>query len=133
MSQVTARINSPHADPSGADPDLQIFFSGYLANCAYSGEVRAAADPDHPDAPKTLTISPVTLHPRSKGYIGLRSKNPLDPPIMVANYLTDPYDAKILVDGIRIIQRLVNSTVLRQKYGLELPREEYGDCARKYG
>ncbi|KAJ8924237.1 hypothetical protein NQ315_007029, partial [Exocentrus adspersus] len=133
MSQVTARINSPHADPSGTDPDLQIFFAGYLANCAYSGEVRAAADPENPDALRTLTVSPVTLHPRSKGYVGLRSKNPLDPPVMVANYLTDPYDAQILVDGVRIIQRLANSSVLRTKYGMELSKEEYGDCEEKHG
>lgn len=133
MSQVTARINSPHADPSGTDPDLQIFFSGFLARCASSGEVRAAADPENPDAPRTLTVSPVTLHPKSKGYIGLRSKNPLDPPIMVANYLTEPDDAKTLVAGIRVIQRLVNSATLRKKYGLVLPKEEYGDCEKKHG
>lgn len=133
MSQVTARINSPYADPSGTDPDLQIFFSGFLARCASSGEVRAAADPENPDAPKTLIISPVTLQPKSKGYIGLRSSNPLDPPVMVANYLTEPYDAKILVAGIRVIQKLVNSSVLSSKYGIELDKVEYGDCERRHG
>ncbi|KAJ8939681.1 hypothetical protein NQ314_011044, partial [Rhamnusium bicolor] len=133
MSQVTARINSPYAEPSGTNPDLQIFFSGYLANCAHSGVTRADADPEHPNAPRTLTMSPVTLHPKSKGHIGLRSKNPFEAPIMVANYLTEPEDVMTLVAGIRVIQRLVNSSILSNKYGLELPVEEYGDCKHKYG
>ncbi|KAJ8963250.1 hypothetical protein NQ318_018716 [Aromia moschata] len=133
MSQVTARINSPYADPSGTDPDLQIFFSGFLANCAHSGEAGAAADPRHADALKSLTISPVALHPKSKGYIGLRSRDPFEPPVMVANYLTEPEDVATLVAGIRVIQRLANSTVLRNKYGLFLPKEEYGDCEQKHG
>nr|CAH7768386.1 unnamed protein product [Callosobruchus chinensis] len=129
MSQVTARINSPLAEPSGKDPDLQMFFAGFLAQCASSGEVRAAADPENPDAPKTLTVSPVTLHPKSQGYIGLRSKDPLQPPVMVANYLTAPEDAAVLVEGVRVIQKLANTTVLQHKYGIHLQREEYGDCA----
>ncbi|KAG5894009.1 hypothetical protein JTB14_031009 [Gonioctena quinquepunctata] len=133
MSQVTARINSQYADPSGNNPDLQIFFAGYLAKCAKSGEVRALENPEHPDTPKVLTVSPVTLHPESVGYIGLRSKDPLAPPVMVANYLTEPEDVRTLVAGIRVIQRLANTTVLSSKYGMELDKEEYGDCAKKHG
>lgn len=133
MSQVTARIYSKYADPKQNYPDLQIFFAGYLANCARSGEVRAAENPEKPETPRHLTISPVTLHPKSKGYVTLKSKNPLEPPLMVANYLTEPEDANVLVDGVRVIQRLMNTTVLRNKYGLYLDKEEYGDCAAKFG
>lgn len=67
LSQVTARISSPHADKSGNDPDLQIFFAGYTANCASSGNVGDPEDPEHPEAKKEFTFSPVTLHPKSKG------------------------------------------------------------------
>ncbi|XP_074042098.1 glucose dehydrogenase [FAD, quinone] [Leptinotarsa decemlineata] len=133
MSQVTARINSKYADPSGTNPDLQIFFAGFLAKCAQSGEVRALEDPEHPKIPKVLTVSPVTLHPKSKGYVGLRSKDPLKPPVMVANYLTEQADVDVLVAGIRVTQRLANSSVLKEKYGIELPRKDYGDCSKKYG
>ncbi|CAH0551850.1 unnamed protein product [Brassicogethes aeneus] len=133
MSQLTARINSKYADPSGNYPDLQIFFAGYLANCAKSGEVGRALDDDKPDAPRHLTISPVTLHPKSKGFVGLRSKNPLEPPVMVANYLEEPEDAAVLVEGVRVIQRLMNTTVMRNKYGMKLDKDEHGDCAKKFG
>lgn len=133
MSQVTARINTEYADPSGRDPDLQIFFSGFLAKCAYSGEIKAAAKPNHPDLPKVLVVSPVALHPKSKGYIGLHSKDPFHAPKMVGNYLTAEEDAKTVVAGIRVIQKLANSTVLREKYSIELDKNEYGKCAKKYG
>ncbi|KAL1502268.1 hypothetical protein ABEB36_007434 [Hypothenemus hampei] len=133
LSQVTARINSPHADPSGRDPDLQIFFAGFTANCAATGTVGDPEDPEHPDNPKEFTFSPVTLHPKSKGYVGLKSDNPLEAPKMVANYLTEEDDVKVLVAGIRIIQRLANSSVMQDKYGMTPDNEEYGDCAKKHG
>ncbi|XP_060536165.1 glucose dehydrogenase [FAD, quinone]-like [Cylas formicarius] len=133
LSQVTARINSPHADSSGTDPDLQIFFAGYSANCAATGNVGDPEDPENPDARKSFTFSPVTLHPKSKGYVGLHSNNPLTPPKMVANYLIEIDDAKVLLAGIRVIQRLANSTVMREKYGMTIDYEEYGDCASKHG
>jgi glucose dehydrogenase (acceptor) len=132
MSQVTARINSKFADPSGTHPDMQIFFAGYLANCAQSGEVSAAEDPENPDAPRHLTISAVVLHPKSRGYVGLKTKNPLDPPLMYANYLAEPEDMATLVEGIRVTQRLANTRTLQDKYGLELIKEEYGDCEKKH-
>lgn len=132
MSQVTARINSKYADPSGKHPDLQIFFAGYLANCAKSGEVRVAEDPEHPDAPRHLTISPVVLHPKSRGHIALKSNNPSDAPLMYANYLSEPEDVATLVEGIRVIQKLANTNVLKNKYGFELDKEEYGDCDKQF-
>lgn len=132
MSQVTARISSEYTNPKGVDPDLQIFFSGFLAKCAYSGEIKAASDPEHPNSPKLLLISPVVLHPESHGYIGLRSKNPLEAPKMVANYLTEEKDSKTLISGIRVIQKLTNTSILKEKYGIELKKDKYGDCLRKH-
>ncbi|XP_076257914.1 glucose dehydrogenase [FAD, quinone]-like [Rhynchophorus ferrugineus] len=132
LSQVTARLNSRYAHPSGTDPDLQIFFAGYTAHCAASGSVGDVEDPEDPSALKDLTFSPVVLHPKSKGYIGLHTNNPFDPPKMVANYLTEPEDVKVLIEGIRVIQKLVNSTILQQKYGIQIKPVTYGDCANKY-
>lgn len=132
MSQLTARINSKYADPSGSFPDLQIFFAGYLAHCAKSGEINAPLDSSNPDLPKELTISPVVLHPKSRGYLTLKSKNPLEPPQMYANYLTEPEDVSTLIEGIRVTQRLANTTVLKNKYGIELMKEEYGDCNKNH-
>ncbi|KAI4467854.1 glucose-methanol-choline gmc oxidoreductase [Holotrichia oblita] len=128
LSQATARINSKYAEASGLDPDLQIFFVGYLANCASSGQVNAYANPKEPYTPKHITISSVVLHPRSRGFITLKSNDPLEKPLINPNYLVDPHDIDVLVNGIRVIQKVTNTSVFRNKYGAEFEKEEYGEC-----
>ncbi|XP_018576576.1 glucose dehydrogenase [FAD, quinone] [Anoplophora glabripennis] len=129
MSQVTARLNSKYADPSGKDPDIQLFFGGYTQRCSQNSSADAPQDPSDPDATRTLSISPVNLHPESRGYVSLRSSDPFEAPIMVANYLTAPGDIDVLVEGIRIIQNLTSSDTLVTKYGIRLQETTYGDCA----
>ncbi|KAK4884504.1 hypothetical protein RN001_000775 [Aquatica leii] len=130
MSQVTARINTKFADPMGYYPDLQLFFSGYLANCGSSTEFDVSSE--NKNIFRELRISPVVLHTKSRGYISLKSKNLLDPPLIYANYLSEPEDVATLIEGVRIAQNLSNTKVLKEKYKLELVRRNYGDCATKH-
>lgn len=132
MSQVTGILNSKYADPSGSHPDLQMFFAAYLANCAQSGAVDAYADPDDPTAHKHLYVTPVVLHPKSRGTITLKSANPLDAPVIRANYLTEPEDMATLIDGIRKAQVLGSAKILKEKYGAELDTSEEADCGKKH-
>ncbi|KAJ8921513.1 hypothetical protein NQ315_003131 [Exocentrus adspersus] len=129
MSQVTARLNSKYANSSGLDPDIQLFFRGYVQTCSQNGSSDAPQDPDKPDAKKTLGISPVNLHPNSRGYVLLNSSDPLAPPRMNGMYLAAPEDADVLVDAIRIIQSLTNSDTLVSKYGIRPINTTYGNCA----
>ncbi|KAF5280852.1 hypothetical protein FQR65_LT03001 [Abscondita terminalis] len=123
MSQLTARINTKYADPMGNYPDLQIFFSGYVATCEADGNENNF---------RKLRISPVVLHTKSRGHISLKSKNPFDPPLIYANYLSEPEDVATLIEGIRIAQNLSSTSALKDKYGLELERKSYGDCATRH-
>lgn len=132
MSQVTGILNTKYADPSGNHPDLQMFFAGYLAQCADTGEVNAFSDPTKPDDPKHLLMSPVVLHPKSRGDITLRSKDPLEPPVIRANYLTEPEDMAVLIEGVRLAQRLGAAPVLKEKYGMREDKTPVADCADKH-
>ncbi|PSN33241.1 Glucose dehydrogenase [FAD, quinone] [Blattella germanica] len=132
LSQVTAKLNSKYADPSGDHPDVQMFFGGYLANCARTGVVGEPEDPENPHAKRHVTISPVVLHPKSRGYLTLRSNNPMDPPLMYANYFTDPSDMATLLDAINMTLKLGNTRVLRQGFGFELDKTPHPACANKY-
>ena len=47
-----------------------------------------------------FTLLAILLHPYSRGNITLRSTNPLDPPVIHANYLKDSRDVNVFVDGM---------------------------------
>ena len=52
------------------------------------------------------TIAPCILHPRSRGYITLRSTNPEEAPIIQPNYFADEVDMQVLVEGVKIARKL---------------------------
>ncbi|KAJ4426710.1 hypothetical protein ANN_26508 [Periplaneta americana] len=131
MSQVTAKLNSKYADASGDHPDVQLFFGGYLANCAKSGTVAEFDDSDA-DKKRRISVSPVVLHPKSRGYLTLKSSNPMDPPRMYANYLSDPADMATLLDAINITLRLGQTKVLRERFGFRLDMTPLPSCAQRY-
>lgn len=130
--QVTAKLNSRYADTSGDHPDVQLFFGGYLANCAKTGTVGEPEDPQNPSNKRRISISPVVLHPKSRGYITLNSSNPLDPPLMYANYLSDPADMATLLDAINITLKLGNTRVLRERFGFQLDKDPIASCVQKH-
>ncbi|XP_008191961.1 glucose dehydrogenase [FAD, quinone] [Tribolium castaneum] len=59
----------------------------------------------------TWTIFPMLLHPKSTGYLKLKSRNPRDYPLLYGNYFTDPaqQDLKTMLAAIRYIQKLANT------------------------
>lgn len=108
---------------------MQLFFRGYTQSCSQNSSADAPQNPSNPEAKRTLGISPVNLHPKSRGFVALKSSDPFEAPIMGANYLTAPGDIDVLVEGIRIIQNLTRSEILASKYGIQQQNTTYGDCA----
>jgi choline dehydrogenase len=47
--------------------------------------------------------------PRSRGFVRAVSRDPWIDPLIQPNYLSDPLDQQVLVDGIRFVRRLLNS------------------------
>jgi choline dehydrogenase len=70
-------------------------------------QVIAGRGLDQPDDFITITVSHVT--PRSRGSVALRATDPLSPPLIRANYLTDPHDVQTLVTGVRLVRRFGES------------------------
>ncbi|CAG9864663.1 unnamed protein product [Phyllotreta striolata] len=66
-------------------------------------------------------IMPMLVHPRSVGYIKLKSKNPFHWPKSYANFFSDPenHDIKTYIAAIREMQRL-NRTPTMRKLGATL-------------
>ncbi|KYM81563.1 Glucose dehydrogenase [acceptor] [Atta colombica] len=46
-------------------------------------------------------VFPMMLRPKSRGYIRLKSKKPLDVPLLYHNYLTHPHDVAVLREGVK--------------------------------
>ena len=61
LSQLTGMLPSTYATEN--HPDIQLFFGGYQAACAMTGEAGATLDNNG----RRISISPTTTQPRSKG------------------------------------------------------------------
>lgn len=53
------------------------------------------------------TINIGVMRPRSRGRLSLRSADPAAPPRIDARYLTDPYDADCMAEGVRLMQEIM--------------------------
>lgn len=52
------------------------------------------------------TIAPCVLHPKSRGYIALRSSNPEEAPIIQPNYFAEKEDMQALIEGVKIARKI---------------------------
>jgi len=84
---------------------------------------------DQPDEMITITVS--HLKPRSRGSVALRSANAIDAPIIRANYLTDPHDVDVLVEGVALARRLGESRAYDRLRAMEMePGSSIDDVAQ---
>lgn len=123
LSQLTGILPSSYTTPD--HPDLQFFFGGYQAACGSTGVVGAVMD----NRRRSISISPTNTRPRSRGTLRLASNDPLAKPIIHGNYLTDPMDGRILVEGINIALSLANTTAL-SKHNMTLNHTPLPACSK---
>lgn len=89
-----------------AQPDLQLHFTPSHCGAAdYDPKLNMY---DTNTFPKTegYTILPTLLKPKSRGYVALKSNNPLDAPLIQPDFCSDSYDKEILIRGFKIVKKL---------------------------
>jgi choline dehydrogenase-like flavoprotein len=82
--------------------------------------------------------------PLARGYIKLKSNDPMVPPVINPNYFEDQRDVDVLVDGIKIAIQLVENTTAFNDIGgrftdqvfpgcenVRFRSDEYWECTRK--
>ncbi|XP_046753206.1 glucose dehydrogenase [FAD, quinone]-like [Diprion similis] len=106
IAGVFAQLASSATTPDY--PDIQIFSTGYLADCA-PGEIGALRSTGR----RTLSLSALHLHPKSRGRISLASTDPFESPLIWGNFLSESSDVDRLLDGINSILKLTNTNTLR--------------------
>ena len=67
-----------------------------------------------------FTLGPTLIRPYSRGRITLRSSNPLDAPVIQANYLSDRRDMEALLQGLRIARSIAAAKAFDQYRGIEM-------------
>ncbi len=82
--------------PDAATPDMQFFIS------TVSADARGAAP--HPFPGFTLVFYP--MRPTSRGFVRIKSADPMAAPAMQPNYLSTDYDRRIMVAGARMARSL---------------------------
>jgi choline dehydrogenase len=65
-------------------------------------------------------FGPTLITPESRGAISLRSSNPLDPPMIRANYLATQEDLRTMIAGVRLARRLAHAKAFDAFRGEEL-------------
>ncbi|KAJ8668620.1 hypothetical protein QAD02_010283 [Eretmocerus hayati] len=115
LSQVTAFFRSKYS--KDGVPDIQSFFDGFPLGCPKTGSTSECID-EHDakcSAVHHITARPTTAITRSKGYLKLKSKDPLEYPEIHPNYFSDSRDIKILIDGIHKILNFTNTLTMKNR------------------
>ena len=67
-----------------------------------------------------MTLNACLLRPKSRGTLRLRSNNPLAKPVVDNNYLADPEDLRIEIEGIRYARRILAERPLSKLISYEM-------------
>lgn len=129
-------IKSHVSDEVGDFPDLELlgtcasFASDdgttiargiHMASWLYNDVYRPIENVD------SFTLLFILLHPKSKGYMRLRSKDPFEQPMLFGNYLSHPDDVATIIAGIRYLIKMAETSPFK-KYGTKLYEKKFPNC-----
>jgi choline dehydrogenase len=86
--------------PERDRPDLQLHFAPIHIGDVYEG-IDFYDVNTFPKKEDGWSVLPTLLHPTSRGYVGLRSRNPMDAPVIQPNFLSTDADRDLLLTGVK--------------------------------
>ena len=128
-------------DPDETYPDVELLYSGgHLStdkNVVYRKNARVTQliyDKLYKplENKQVISINPMLLHPKSFGYMKLKSKNPFHWPKFYGNYFTDDgnADVKTFIAAIREIQQILDKPAFK-RYGAKVLPTSIPGCERE--
>lgn len=90
-------------------PDLQL----HVLPWAYPSPNQDAPIRHEVDKRAALTVMSSLIYPRSRGTLRLRSADPLAEPLIDFNYLAEPHDHQVLLEGIAMIRDIMANPMLK--------------------
>jgi glucose dehydrogenase (acceptor) len=118
-----AWLKTKYADANDDWPDVQFHFIGSCVTADRGRSVRYSHGVSDTVWEKYYlpiidrdcwSIMPVTLRPRSRGYIRLNSADAFDKPIINPNYYSDPYDLAVTIEGIKLALQLSQTSAFKK-------------------
>ncbi len=96
------------SDDARTVPNIQLYFSPLSYTRAVPGKRRLMS----PDAFPGLMLGISNCRPRSRGWLHVRSADPLAPPEIHPGYFSEPQDMDEMVAGARILRRIAAAAPL---------------------
>lgn len=106
---MTGLINTKFTKPEDDNPDIQLFFGGFMSTCSQNGSIV-----NNSTSRKQMKILPTVIRPKSKGYLKLKNSDPLSKPLIHPKYLSHPDDIAVMVEGIKFVLRFVGAESLKK-------------------
>ncbi|KAJ9587816.1 hypothetical protein L9F63_018740 [Diploptera punctata] len=132
--EAIAFVDTENPGSINGDPDLEfLFFGGSIGMELTYYKVLNLQERVNQILYKPIfnrhawTAVPITLKPKSRGRVVLRSRNPFDKPLIYHNLYEDPYDLEIQLKGVKKIIEL-SKTKAFQKYGSSLSNIPVPGC-----
>jgi choline dehydrogenase-like flavoprotein len=97
--------------PELEEPDVQFHF----AHASYGNAQKRDLETE-----PGMTLTAYQCRPESKGSIHARSSDPQGAPAIRPNFLADPIDQRVLVDGMKIGRSLINSRIMDRYRAYEM-------------
>jgi choline dehydrogenase len=99
-------------EDGGGDPVIKIY-------CVPTTTYR---DPDVKGVPDVdgVTLNACLLRPRSRGWVRLRSADPMDALLINSNYLGNPDDVRHIVEGLRAARRILATREMQKEVVREI-------------
>ncbi len=98
------------SDPSINRPDLQLHFSPVIVD-NHLRKIHLS---------NGYSCHVCVLRPKSRGSVGLRDTRPISAPRIDPQYLSDPDDLKLLMKGVRLVERIMETDALTPWRGKRL-------------
>lgn len=98
------------SDPSLTRPDIQFHFAPVAVAHDYSTDIYDMNTFTKQDG---FGIMAILLRPESRGYIGLKSSKPKDPPVIQPNIFSSPKDKEILLTALKRAMQVMQADVLK--------------------
>ncbi|XP_043481449.1 glucose dehydrogenase [FAD, quinone] [Leptopilina heterotoma] len=134
--EAVAFISTKYANQSDDWPDIEFMLTSSSTNSDGGTHVKNAhglTDEFYNEVFSEINnhdvfgVFPMMLRPKSRGVIKLRSKNPLDYPLMYHNYLTHPDDVNVLREGVKAAIALGETATMKQ-FGARFHKKPLPNC-----